>query len=239
MNEPGEALRHEVMDLLRRSSSADEAERRAAITGLGTVAGRQLPASVEHDTIASTLVHAARDTSPRVRIRAIRGLGALPASRSASVVMAAVTDDDYAVREAAIRTLISLDADNAAAALVSVARDHTDPVRCSALTGLRAAHTVDDSILRTLVHGLADPNASVQGAAMATLRALASRSPRMTEVVVDLARRGLTDPSPQRREISIELLRQLGEPGHRERCLAALDDPEPAVRQRAERTLER
>ncbi|WP_218579480.1 HEAT repeat domain-containing protein [Phytohabitans houttuyneae] len=74
---------------------------------------------------------------------------------------------------------------------------------------------------------------------MSTLRAVAARSPQLAAAVIALARRGLTDTSPQRREISIELLRQLGEPGHRERCLAALQDRHPAVRQRAARSLER
>jgi HEAT repeat protein len=235
---PG-ALRHEVADLLRRSTSSVDAERRAAITGLGTMARRTRLGGVDHDAIAAVLVRAADDLSPKIRLRAIRGLGALPTSLSAPVVTTTLTDEDYAVREAAARTLVYLDSDRAVPALVAAARDSRAPVRCSALTGLRAVPVVNDSILQVLAHSLADMSPSVQGAAMSTFRAIAARSSQLAEAVTELARRGLTDASPQRREISLELLRQLGEPGHRERCLAALKDPHSVVRQRAERSLRR
>lgn len=197
------------------------------------MARRTRPANVDHDAIASALVRAADDADPKVRLRAVRGLCALPASLSALVVATALRDEDYAVREAAARTLVCLDSEHAVRALVAAARDSRTPVRCSALTGLRAIPVMDDSILQVLALSLADMSPSVQGAAMSTLRAVAARSPQLAAVVTDLARHGLTDASPQRREISIELLRQLGEPGHYERCLVALKDPHPVVRQRA------
>ncbi|MFC6022130.1 HEAT repeat domain-containing protein [Plantactinospora solaniradicis] len=232
-------LGHEVADLLRRSTSSVEAERRAAITGLGTMVRRFRPRGAEHEMIASALVRAADDTVPKVRIRAVRGLCALPSSLSVPVLTISITDEDYAVREAAVRALVQVEPDRAVSALVAAARDGRASVRCSALTGLRAIRVIDDSTLQVLTECLADRNSSVQGAAMSTLRVVATRSSQLAKAVNELARHGLSDTSPRRREISIELLRQLGAPGHRERCLAALTDPDPVVRQRAERSLRR
>ncbi|MBE1492724.1 HEAT repeat domain-containing protein [Plantactinospora soyae] len=236
---PDGDLGHEVADLLRRSTSSVEAERRAAITGLGTMARRFRPRDVEHDAIASALVRAADDTAPKVRIRAVRGLGALSSSLSVPVLTISITDEGYAVREAAVRALVCVDSDRAVSALVAAADDDRAVVRCSALTGLRAIRVIDDSILQVLTQCLADTNSSVQGAAMSTLRVVATRSSQLARAVHELARHGLSDTSPRRREISIELLRQLGVPGHHERCIAALNDPDPVVRQRAERSLAR
>jgi HEAT repeat protein len=232
-------LSHEVADLLRRSASSVEAERRAAITGLGTMARRSRPRGAEHDAIASALVRAADDTAPKVRIRAVRGLCALSSSLSVPVLTISITDEDYAVREAAVRALVHAESDRAVSALVAAARDGRALVRRSALTGLRAVRVIDDPILQVLTECLADRNSSVQGAAMSTLRVVATRSSQLAKAVDELARHGLSDTNPRRREISIELLRQLGVPGHRERCLAALNDPDPVVRQRAERSLRR
>lgn len=237
MASPSGTMRHELAALLRLSASAVASERRAAITGLGTVVRRPLLGSVERDAIMDAITQAAGDPDPKVRLRAVRGLGRLPASRAYAVVSRLLTDDDYTTREAAVRTLIRVDSDRGAQALIAAARDARAPVRSAVLIGLRAVRTVHKGVLDALVAGLADAEPSVQGAAMASLRALASRDPQLASLVTDLALQGLDDDSPPRREISIELLRQLKVPGHRQRCLAALSDPDPRVRHRARRGL--
>jgi HEAT repeat protein len=230
-------IRHEVADVLRRAAATAQCERRAAITGLGTLVGRWPPGTAEHEAVAAALVRAISDPDPKVRVRAIRGLGRLPTPLGFLAVARAMTDDDYATREAAVRTLVLLDPDRAVPEIVAVLHDERAPVRCSALVGLRAVPNIDSGMLAALAAGLPDQDPSVQGAAMASLRALATRSPQLREAVTALADRGLHADSPQSREISIELLRQLGVPGHRQRCLLALSDPDPRVRQRAERGL--
>jgi hypothetical protein len=224
---------HEVVDLLRRSASGVPAERVAAITGLGTVAGRLPPETDLRAATVAALHGALGDAEPRVRLRAIRGLRRLP--NTVEAIAGAVTDDDYATREAAVRALV--DRDRAAPILRAAATDQRAGVRCAALIGLRALPVVDTAILDALATALADHQPSVQGAAMASLRALARRGPQLTATVTEIALAGLASESPQRREISIELLRQLQVPGHRQRCEAALADPDPSVRQRAERGL--
>jgi hypothetical protein len=89
----------------------------------------------------------------------------------------------------------------------------------------------------TLSWALNDEDPSVQGAAMGGLLRLAARNPGLREDLTTLALEGYHAASSPRRNISIELLRQLRTPGHRERCLAAIDDPDSRVRQRAIRGL--
>jgi HEAT repeat protein len=148
-----------------------------------------------------------------------------------------MTDDDYATREAAVRTLVRLDPDRAVLEIIAVLHDKRASVRCAALVGLRAVPNIDSGVLAALAAGLPDQDPSVQAAAMASLRALATRTPQLRAAVTALADHGLHSDSPQSREICIELLRQLRVPGHRQRCLIALSDPDPRVRQRAERGL--
>ena len=231
-------IRHEVADLLKRAAATARWERRAAITGLGTLVGRWPPGTAEHEAIAAALVRAVGDPDPKVRVRAIRGLGRLPKPLAFPAVARAMTDDDYATREAAVRILVLLDPDRAVPEIVAILHDKRASVRSAALVGLRALPNIDSGVLAALAAGLPDLDPSVQGAAMASLRALATRSPQLRAAVTELADYGLHCDSPQRREISIELLRQLQVPGHRQRCLIALSDPDPRVRQRAERGLQ-
>jgi hypothetical protein len=67
------------------------------------------------------------------------------------------------------------------------------PVRCAALIGLRPVHAVDTDVLNVRETGLADADASVQGAAMASLRALATRTPQLAAAVTELALHGLDE----------------------------------------------
>ena len=185
----------------------------------------------------AALTAAVADPDPTVRLRAIRGLARLPASRAFEAVAQAVTDDAYVTREAAVRTLVHLDPDQGAQVLIAASGDPRAAVRCAALIGLRTVRVVDQAALDALVTGLTDRDASVQGAAMASLRRLATRNRQLAATVTELALDGLRAHSAQQREISIELLRQLQVPGHRQRCQEALNDPDPSVRQRAERSL--
>jgi HEAT repeat protein len=228
---------HEVAGLLRRADASAQADRRSALRGLGTLADRRPPGPAEHEAIAAALVRAARDPDPSVRVQSLRGLGRLPASRAFAVAAEALADDNYAAREAAVRTLFLLDSDRAVAELVAAMREGRAPVRSAALAGLRLAPNIDTVVLDALVTGLTDSDASVQGAAMRSLTVLAARTLQVAATVTALANEGLNSDSPQRREISIERLRQLREPGHRQRCLVALSDPDLVVRRRAQRGL--
>ena len=237
MAESAGVIRHEVADLLRRSAPTAHAERRAAITGLGTIAGRPQAGGAEHEAVVAALTTAVEDPDPRVRLRAIRGLARLPTSRAFEAVAHAVTDDAYVTREAAVRTLVHLDPDEGAQVLIAASGDTRAAVRCAALIGLRTVRVIDQGVLDALVTGLTDMDASVQGTAMASLRRLATRNRQLAAAVTESALQGLRADSPQQREISIELLRQLQVPGHRQRCQAALNDPDATMRQRAERSL--
>ncbi|BCJ41308.1 hypothetical protein GCM10010168_89320 [Actinoplanes ianthinogenes] len=227
-------IRHEVADLLRRFASATPPERCRAIRGIGTVARRSPPGSAEQEATVHALVLAAQDADVRLRRGAVRGLAHVSRRTTFATVAAMIADDDYVVREAAVRAVLRLDSGRAVRALVAASHDARAPVRCAALIGLRSASIIDEDVWAALVAGLADADPSVQGAAMASLRALSRRAPELAATVDELARQGLNAESPCRREISLELLRQLGAPGHRERCRAALSDADPGVRRRAE-----
>jgi hypothetical protein len=133
-----EIVRHEVADLLRRCTSTVALERRAAITGLGTIVRRALPGSAEYEAVVAAVVRAVDDPGPKVRVR------------------------------------------------------FNLPVRCAALIGLRPVHAVDTDVLDVRETGLADADASVQGAAMAK-RALAMRTPQLAAAVTELALHGLDE----------------------------------------------
>ncbi|BEL06487.1 hypothetical protein Q0Z83_046780 [Actinoplanes sichuanensis] len=236
MTESTPAVRHEVAFLLRRFAATTVFERRTAVRGIATAARRSPSGSAEQEAIAHALVCAAQDADVRVRLGAVRGLARLTPQPAAATVAPLILDDDYTVREAAVRTLVELDSSHAVPMLVAASRDARVPVRCAALIGLRKIREVDTSVLEALVAGLSDPDPSVQGAAMASLRTLARRSAHLAATITELGRQGLTADSSYRREISLELLRRLAVPGHRERCRSALRDPAPNVRRRAERS---
>ncbi len=224
--------------LLKQANCPNPAERRAAVTGLGTIASRPFLTPEQAEDIAAAVIAAANDTDPTVRARAVRGLGRLPAARVTATLTMLVSDDHHATREAAVRTLVRLDPTAAAPALVSAAAHQDYSVRVAALTGLRWLPTLDETVWVVLIAALSDEHPGIQGTAMTGLLSLAARSAQMSPAVIRLARDGLGSSSPPRREISLELLHRLGVPGHRDRCLAALTDVHPRVRQRAARSLE-
>ncbi|MEU8001033.1 HEAT repeat domain-containing protein [Catellatospora sp. NPDC049111] len=230
-------LTHQVTQLLMQARHTDPPARRAAVTGLGTLAARPTLDPVQVEAIAEAVITAAHDTDPTVRTRAARGLGRLPAARGSEALAALVIDGDHATREAAVRALAQLDPVTAQSVLVSAARHQDAAVRVAALTGLRRLPASGRSVA-VLVAALSDDHHGVQGTAMAGLLAFTARDPRLASTVTGMAREGLGSDRPPLREICLELLYRLGVPGHRDRCLAALTDPHPRVRWRAVRGLE-
>jgi HEAT repeat protein len=224
----------EVTYLLRLARSGVATERLGAIKGLSTIGNRHLAGGQTYETIVDALLAALTDPVPLVGARAMRGLSRMAALRAFDAVADRLTHPDYITRESATKALFHIDADRAAERLIDVLSNEHEPVRTAAAAGLSAVRVVNPRVLDTLAVTLTDPSATVRGAAMGSLRKLAGRTPDIAAIVLTIARNGLGGgANAYRREISLELLRQLKVPGDRERCLAALSDPAPVVRGRA------
>jgi HEAT repeat protein len=200
---------------------------------LGTVGSRQSAGSPAYEAIVDVLLRALTDPEPLVGVRALRGLGRMAAPRALEAVAAMLSHPRHVTREAAVRALFQIDADRTVDLLIDVLHDADAQVRAAAAVGLSAVRSVGSRVLDALTAALADPDALARGAAMGSLVKLAGRDPDVAGAVVAIAGDGLRGNNAERREISLELLRQLKVPGHRERCLEALTDQAPVVRARA------
>ena len=238
--------------LLRASRDADAWVRYYAVRSLGT----------QRDLAAlPALVHiASSDPAMHVRIAALETIGAVDGPEAADLLFAHAEHEQPDVAAAALRGLGRIHDPRAVTALRAALRSDDAAKRLAAVTGLRACGTAD-GVEALAWTAAADAEESVAAAAMEALSALAARTDqdadravaalvatladasrrdaaasaliRLPESRVALVAAGLSHARSDVRCAIVDVLARMRQPAASAAIRAALDDPDPAVRETA------
>ncbi len=158
-------------DLLRCLSDPDPRVRREVVLGL-----------VSLDDLDGLAV-AARDTEPRIRIAAARGIGAVGDPRGIATLVGMHDDSDHLVRAAALNALSGTGCtDDAAGLAVAGLADTAWEVRQAAATALIESRA--EGAVEPLIVAAADQNLDVRKAAVKALTPRLAQNPDVREALL-------------------------------------------------------
>jgi len=217
------------------------------------------------EALAALAVLATNDTAGQVRIAAIDGIGAIGGLRALACLEPLTASADTDIAAAAMRAIGGVKVPAVTGVLREGLRSADPALRIAAAQGL-AAHGGTEVVESLQWTASADEDRSVVTAALAALKALASRPEStcdavraLAAVASDPARRPyalptltkiphaavpalgsvLRSPETAMRTVVVEALGRIGRPPASALLMEALDDPHPAVRVRAIEALSR
>jgi HEAT repeat protein len=179
-----------------------------------------------------SLLAAASDPDLRVRRTALEVLAEVPGAQAAEALARAASAEDTEIRAVALGALTRRRIPAALQVLVPSLADEDPLVRARAVEAAAVCGAPGGELRASVDPRLADPDPVVRARAAALLVGTGSH-PRASEVL----RRMVGDPRPSWRVAGLESLGETAEP--LEPAVAALSDPEPAVRRAAASALGR
>jgi HEAT repeat protein/beta-lactamase regulating signal transducer with metallopeptidase domain len=195
------------------------AVRRTAVSALG---------QFRQSSSYGVLVGALSDDEPAVRAQAISSLARLRDPRAYQAFASVLSDDSPDVRNAAVRALGAVKDSTAIPGLIRALNDDAEKVRLSAVNALREFDDV--RTLAPFTRLLSDPSADVRIAAVRGLGELDD-----DDVLTPLTTAAQRDSVASVRRAALGGLARFYRPAVIAPMIAALSDPEPAVRVTAAR----